>query len=128
MQTGNQSARERRAAWGRLAEDEALRCYAASGARLVSRNYRRKCGEIDLVMEEPVGNEWVLVFIEVRARNQVSCWDSPEESLTAAKVRRLGNTARLFLKDYRGAASSVRFDLVALDGRETRILKNFWWY
>ena len=58
------------------------------GYRLLDANYRCRWGEVDIVAQE--GDE--LVFVEVRTRRGVE-YGTPEESVTAAKSRRLIATA-----------------------------------
>ncbi len=117
-----------RRATGEGAENLAAAEYERAGARVIARNYRVKCGELDLVVEEPRGAEVTLAFVEVRARTESASWETPAESLTPAKLRKLKNAAGFFLAAYRGPATSVRFDLASFDGSGLRIHKNFWWY
>ena len=58
------------------------------GCRLLDANYRCRWGEVDIVAQE--GDE--LVFVEVRTRRGAE-YGTPEESVTAAKSRRLIATA-----------------------------------
>lgn len=58
------------------------------GYRLLDANYRCRWGEVDIVAQE--GDE--LVFVEVRTRRGAE-YGTPEESVTAAKPRRLIATA-----------------------------------
>ena len=98
---------------GRRAERRAERYLRGNGLRSVARNYRRRSGEIDLVML----HDEVLVFVEVRYRGR-GAWVSPLDSVDAAKRRRLTRTAQLYLGDhpehrFRGA----RFDIVCAERR-----------
>ena len=52
-------------ALGKRAEDEALEFLSAAGLQLLARNFRRRGGEIDLVMLDG----GCLVFVEVRFRH-----------------------------------------------------------
>ncbi len=117
-----------RRATGGTAEDLAAAEYEKAGARIVARNHRLKCGELDLVVEETDGSEIVLVFVEVRARSELASWETPAESLTPSKLRKLRNAASSYLASYRGAATSVRFDLASWNLQTMQIHKNFWWY
>jgi len=117
-----------RRATGEGAEQLAATEYERAGARVLARNYRVKCGELDLVVEESDASGVTLAFVEVRARVESASWETPAESLTPAKLRKLRNAASVFLAAYRGGATSVRFDLASFDGRGLRIHKNFWWY
>lgn len=110
---------------GDAAEQAAFEYYCRAGARLLARNYRVKCGELDLVLEDLGRRE--LVVVEVRARTCGRAWETAAESLSPAKLRRLRNATQLFLLDYRGPMESLRFDLAEWDG-SLRIHRNFWWY
>lgn len=110
---------------GERTEKAALEHYLASGLKLVVQNYRLKCGELDLVLEDPHSRE--LVVVEVRARTPGRAWETAAESLTRAKLRRIRNAARIFLLDYRGGMGALRFDLAEWNG-SLRIHRNFWWY
>jgi len=80
------------------------------GFRILSRNWRTRLGEIDLVAEK--GD--TLVFVEVKARRRLT-YGLPEEAVNPAKQKRLLTLARAYLSSYRGKARRVRFDVVSLD-------------
>jgi putative endonuclease len=96
---------------GRAAEQHALNTLQAAGLRLVARNFSTRLGEIDLVMLDGA----VLVFVEVRLRRDAR-FGGAEQSLGAAKLRRLRVTAAAFMaRDRRFANAAARFDVVAFD-------------
>lgn len=115
---------------GDHAEELALEAYLREGAHLLARNYRVKCGELDLVLEDPATGE--LVIVEVRARDPLRAWESPAESLTPGKLRRIRNAASIFLlecaRERRQEFPGIRFDLAAWDGSRLEIHRDFWWY
>lgn len=79
------------------------------GLGRVTRNYRCKVGEIDLVMRE----QDTLVFVEVRFRRQ-SRYGSGVESVDWRKQKKLTLAARHFLVTHRQYASMpCRFDVLA---------------
>lgn len=94
---------------GELAESIAARYLMRQGLRLIQRNFRCRCGEIDLIMQ----HDTTLVFVEVRLRHSNS-HGSAAESITSTKQRHLINTARYYLqgpgRPWRHAA--CRFDVV----------------
>ncbi len=98
---------------GKWGEGVAVRFLQEKGFVLVATNYRCRWGEVDIVVQE--GDE--LVFVEVRTRRGVE-YGTPEESVTAAKARRLVATAQEFLQEHGIADASWRIDLIAirLDG------------
>ena len=73
---------------GKWREGVAGRFLQEKGYRLLDANYRCRWGEVDIVAQE--GDE--LVSVEVRTRRGAE-YGTPEESVTAAKSRRLIATA-----------------------------------
>lgn len=112
---GTQTARQ---VQGQAGEDAALAHLSQQGLTLVTRNFRCKAGEIDLIMREQDS----LVFIEVRKRAR-SDYGGAAASITPAKQRRLLRTAQFFLLRYK-TLPACRFDVVAIDGERISWLKN----
>ena len=77
---------------GESGESLAAAFLEGRGLRILSRNYRCRFGEIDLVAESGA----TLVFVEVRARRS-DTFGGPAASITAAKRRRLVAAARHYL-------------------------------
>ncbi|MEO5971251.1 MAG: YraN family protein [Bdellovibrionia bacterium] len=95
-------------------------------ATLLSKNYRTKFGEIDLIFEELLSTgQLELVFVEVRAKSP-SNWMEGPQSVDPWKQQRLKNTAAQYLTKYRGPAKSLRLDLLAWDGKHWTYLPNLW--
>ncbi|MDB5839136.1 MAG: YraN family protein [Herminiimonas sp.] len=103
---------------GHAGEDDALAHLGQQGLTLVARNFRCKCGEIDLIMRH--GD--ILVFIEVRKRAK-SLFGGAAASVTHAKQARLIMTAQIYLQRYR-TPPACRFDVIAIDGAQLTWLKN----
>jgi len=94
---------------GRLAETAAARHLEALGYQILSRNYRGRTGEIDLVARD--GN--CIVFVEVKARRRgVPC---SLEAVDARKRRRLVRAALEYLVRRRLVGAPVRFDVAAVE-------------
>lgn len=97
---------------GRAAEDAALAYLQAHDLSLVTRNYRCRLGEIDLVMLD----RGALVFVEVRARAGAR-FGGAAASVTGVKQRRLVAAARHFLMTRPAEARRpARFDVLAFSG------------
>jgi len=98
---------------GRWAEAVAAEYLAALGYQILTRNYRCRRGEIDLVARH--GS--CLVFIEVKARRR-GVPDSLE-AVDGRKRRRIVGAALDYLARRRLVGVTVRFDVVAvqLDGQ-----------
>jgi len=81
----------------------------------VTRNFRCRLGEIDLIMND----EDCLVFIEVRYRGSKS-FSRAGLTVDIHKQRKLIRTAALFLaKRSQYANNVVRFDVVAIDADDS---------
>lgn len=100
---------------GAREEQLALDFLLARGLRLVTRNYRAKTGELDLVLRD----RDTLVIAEVRKRSHAAFADGAE-SVDARKQRRIVQTTQLFLAaNAEFADCPVRFDVLALDAADT---------
>ena len=97
---------------GNDAEGLAERFLSRRGLQLVTRNYRCRRGEIDLVMRDAD----TLVFVEVRRRSGRT-FGGGLESVDARKRARLAAAAEHYLtmKNF-GDERACRFDVVAIDG------------
>ena len=93
---------------GARAEREAEGYLRERGMRVLARNFRTRFGEIDLVVQDGE----TVVFVEVRARSS-DAFGSPQETVTAAKRRRIIRTAMAYAQS-RCLDAPLRFDVVAL--------------
>ena len=97
---------------GQAAENQALEFLQGQGLKLLTRNWRCKGGELDLVMLDAD----TVVFVEVRYRLHAS-FGGALGSIDGRKQKRLVLAASLVLqKEPRWAAQPCRFDVVALQG------------
>lgn len=103
-------ATETTATRGERAESLAAEFLARQGLQLVTRNFRTRHGEIDLVMRDGA----TYVFVEVRLRAP-SSFGGAAASITAAKRARLAAAAEGYLAQL-GREPPCRFDAVLLDG------------
>lgn len=95
---------------GQSAESRAEAFLRTHGLKLVTRNWRSRFGEIDLIMQDAS----TLVFIEVRLRSR-NDFGGAAASVTPAKQKKLLATARQYLSTLR-VLPPCRFDVVALSG------------
>ncbi len=99
---------------GRDAEDRAAEYLRSLGYIILTKRFRAKGGEIDIIALE--GD--TLVFVEVKFRR--SLLDSPEAAVTAGKRHRIETAARAYFAAMDQPALYSRFDLVAMDPFELR--------
>ena len=86
--------------------------------RTITRNYRCRGGEIDLIMHE---SSRLLVFVEVRYR-QSPGYGGAAASVTSTKRQHIRRAALHFIKNRPEFRSwPARFDVVALDGPISRV-------
>ncbi len=95
---------------GKSAEDQAHDFLVCKGLKPVSRNYRCKQGELDLIMND--GH--TLVIIEVRYRKS-DVYGSALESITASKQAKIIAATQHYLSTLRSDCP-LRFDVVAISG------------
>jgi putative endonuclease len=88
---------------GALGEELACRFLVRHGYSIVERNFRQKCGEIDIIAQK----EGILHFIEVKSVSRERKGDlkgvihetfhRPEENMHYAKLKRFTKTVQLYL-------------------------------
>ncbi|UCD30770.1 MAG: YraN family protein [Planctomycetota bacterium] len=98
-----------RAELGRAGEKGAARFLRGKGYRIVTRNYRCPCGEIDLIALD----DKVVVFVEVKTRRAADHAD-PEQNVTPAKQQRITRSAEFFLRQTGSDDRLCRFDIIAI--------------
>ncbi|MBT3427675.1 MAG: YraN family protein [Gammaproteobacteria bacterium] len=90
-----------------------------SGCKIISRNYRRRYGEIDLIYFDAE----TLAFGEVKYR-LTNRYGTPSEAVTPYKTRKILLTATQFLQEhpcYQDAP--VRFDIICVS-KQVRWMKD----
>lgn len=121
---------------GQLGEDIASKYLENKGFSVIERNYRKKCGEIDIIAKKG----GITHFVEVKAvsrenigrfQSDVSCEkDSyrPEDNIHPRKLKRLSRAIQLYLyeKHSNGSPEWV-FDVVTvqLDTKNKRAKVDF---
>ncbi|MFQ5643450.1 MAG: YraN family protein [Thiogranum sp.] len=101
-----------RKATGDHAETLACRHLVRHGLTLLTRNFRCRRGEIDLVMRD--GDS--LVFVEVRYRRQAG-FGRAAETVSRTKQNRIIHCARCYMTAHQSWNMAARFDVVAIEGR-----------
>ena len=94
---------------GRRGEDIAVRYLEHHGLVVLSRNWRCREGELDLVATD--GER--LVVCEVKTRSGTG-YGEPSEGVTPAKAARIRRVTAAWLRAYRVGWCEVRFDVLAV--------------
>jgi putative endonuclease len=93
------------------AEDAAAAYLQAQGAHILLRNYRCRCGELDIVAR--IGRE-ELAIVEVRTRSS-NAFGGAAASVDAGKRQRLVRAASLLLQQRKDLARlRARFDVIVV--------------
>lgn len=97
---------------GREAEDRAAQHLESHGLAILTRNFRRRAGEIDIVARD----RGTLVIVEVRARTSGDCGGAAA-SVGGLKQARLVRAAHLLLASHpEWRKLPARFDVVLIEG------------
>jgi putative endonuclease len=106
---------------GSEAETIATRLLARKGYRIVERNYRCKSGELDIVARD--GD--VLCFVEVRSRRDGEHGHAAE-MIDRRKQMQVTRVARWYLAERAPTFERSRFDVVAITGDDTLLIRDAW--
>jgi putative endonuclease len=103
---------------GKRGEEIAAHYLKELGYTILTRNYRSRYGEVDIICT----CEHSIVFVEVKTRTSTS-FGSPEESITRSKREHIRKVALIYLKSYPHPFKEIRFDVIGIvmDGKEPRI-------
>ncbi|MDP1525925.1 MAG: YraN family protein [Rhodocyclaceae bacterium] len=102
---------------GDAGEETAAQYLLAHGLKLLTRNFRVKGGEIDLICRDDI----TTVFVEVRRRASAD-FGGAGASITVTKQRRLILAARHWLA--RHGDCDCRFDCILIDGDKLEWVKD----
>jgi putative endonuclease len=109
---------------GSAGEDAVAAWYAEAGYEVVSRNWRVREGELDLVAQR----RGEVVFCEVKTR-RVDTFGSPAEAVNFRKQQRLRTLAVRWLAAHDVRATTLRFDVASVtphrsSGWEVEVLED----
>ena len=94
---------------GKKGEDIATAHLKKNGFQIITRNYRQKSGEIDIIARD---GEW-LVFIEVKTRKSLR-FGHPFEAVTQKKQNQIGRVALDYMTRNKLLDHAVRFDVISI--------------
>jgi putative endonuclease len=117
------SAAARREAVGREGEDTAAAWYEDHGYEILERNWRRREGEVDLIVRKAR----TVVFCEVKARSS-DAFGTGAEAVVPAKQRRIRRLASRWLAELTPASGralvDLRFDVVSITCGEVDVVED----
>lgn len=98
-----------RLAKGRYGEELAAQYLIRQGYRILQKNFRVSCGEVDIIAQD----KEVLAFVEVKTRAGTG-FGLPAEAVTFRKRQQISRTALVYLSQNRLQNVSARFDVVSV--------------
>ena len=98
-----------RRALGQRGEDLVARWYETGGYEILDRNWRRREGELDLIL----GRGRTVVFCEVKTRTS-DRFGAPVEAITRVKQQRIRALAARWLAEHRVGGRDLRFDVASV--------------
>lgn len=99
---------DNRKSLGNLGEDLALELLQKKGYKLVKRNLRLNCGEIDLLMED--GDNLVICEVKTKSSNEFGVPQEEVDFFKRKKLRQLGKSLWQLYPSH-----SIRIDVVAVN-------------
>jgi putative endonuclease len=103
------SQADQRGATGRRGENIAASWLTGQGYHVIARNWRRPCGELDLIAVR----DGEIIAFEVKTRRG-DAMGAPEEAITPAKRRRLIATLQTYLMERNAEQTPYRIDVIAV--------------
>lgn len=94
---------------GKKGEDIALSHLKRMGYKIITRNYKSKFGEVDIIAKD----RDTLAFVEVKTR-ETEKFGGPKMAVTERKRRQLSKVASEYLKRNGLSDVKARFDVVAI--------------
>lgn len=101
---------------GRRGEDAAETFLKSAGFKIIARNVRVRCDEIDLIVKQ--GD--ALIFVEVKTRSNEN-FGRPIVAVNQVKRHKLSRAAIHFLKKHKLRPPYIRFDVIEVIGEELRV-------
>ncbi len=98
---------------GSAGEEYAVKVLNQKGYEIITRNYRSRYGEIDIICK----NDSFIVFVEVKTRGR-GAMTLGREAVTPSKQRKIIKTALYYLTANNIADLQPRFDIVEITVKE----------
>lgn len=104
---------------GRTAENQAATYLLNGGYNILNRNFRAGPGEIDIIAEK----DDFIVFVEVKANTKNEGIPALER-VTKGKIRRITETADIFMQKFPVKEKHIRFDIITVTNDDIVHLEN----
>ena len=91
---------------GNLGENEACRYLRKNKYKILVRNYRQRCGEIDIIAQKDEN----IAFVEVKTRSKTE-YGNPSEAVTYTKQQKIKKTAMFYIGE-NNIDADFTFDII----------------
>ncbi len=81
------------------------------GYKIIAANFRKKCGEIDIIADKSQNN---IYFIEVKSRFQNN-FGIPLEAVNSKKMNKIAKVSELFLLEYPETPKSINYAIISIE-------------
>ncbi len=98
---------------GKEAEDQAADYLLNLGYTIVTRRFKSKHGEIDIIALDPQPNADILVFVEVKSRSKANV--NPENAVNWTKQKHFNNAAAEYFTKTDFPQLPARYDVISID-------------
>ncbi len=98
---------------GELGENIACKYLESKDYEIISKNYVKNHGEIDIIAK----SDNVIIFIEVKYRKNLK-FGHPLEAISQKKISKILETANLYIIENE-IKQDVRFDVISILGKDT---------
>lgn len=110
---------------GNKKEEAACVYLTENGVRVKERNFRCRCGEIDIIGYDC----GYLVFFEVKYRKSHSDKGSAAEAVDLRKQKKICRVSDYYRMIHKCPSDTpIRFDVIAIDGDKLQWIKNAFYY
>lgn len=102
--------------YGAIGEELAIKLLRKNNYKIVTKNFRSKFGEIDIVALD----KDTLIFVEVKTRWSKK-FGSPEEAVTQKKLSKIRKAGEYFCLLNQHLPKKLRIDVVAIEMEDGKI-------
>lgn len=109
---------------GKLGEETAIKYLQKSGYKILTKNFRSRFGEIDIIAIDPSDSpgRGTLVFVEVKTRWN-KAYGYPQDAVTPRKIRSIIKTSEYFKILNPKTPELMRIDVVAIEVEDQEVIK-----
>ncbi len=94
---------------GKHGEEQAVRFLRDKGYTIAERNFRTRCGEIDIIAKK----QGILIFVEVKTRKS-NFLESPFAAVTQKKQHQISKVAQEYLSRKNLFQMDAQFDVISI--------------